>query len=153
MSNSTTAPLWPMQNSPPIIWSSEDRSFILSAFFYGYVILQVWQAGIWFNSGATMYRFQVGGWQRCTELRRCLDTGIFKNTPLSSDPQTQSSTTTTTRLDPWPICWSLSWPLTSAYWTPWPFTSACWWLPSLDFWHPLLLTQTITSFLPSSLLR
>ena len=41
MSNSTTAPLWPLENASPIIWSAADRSFILSAFFYGYVILQV----------------------------------------------------------------------------------------------------------------
>ena len=41
MSNSTTAPLWPLENASPIIWNAADRSFILSAFFYGYVILQV----------------------------------------------------------------------------------------------------------------
>ena len=41
MSNSTHPPMWPFQDRPRLDWSPEERSFILSAFFYGYCVLQV----------------------------------------------------------------------------------------------------------------
>jgi len=41
MSESTSTPMWPLENYSPISWDAEDRALVLGAFFYGYVVFQV----------------------------------------------------------------------------------------------------------------
>ena len=55
MSESTTTPMWPLENYSPISWDAEDRALVLGAFFYGYVVFQVpdiWRSSDFKNSGA-----------------------------------------------------------------------------------------------------
>ena len=81
MSNSTSTPMWPLQNYSPISWGSEDRALILGAFFYGYVVFQVHFAsrssnlknsGAWGADGRDV-RNEEGAW-----IQVCLSMKIFR---------------------------------------------------------------------------
>ena len=73
MSESTSTPMWPLQSYSPISWGPEDRALILGAFFYGYVVFQVAAVD---EKALTKIRCLGVEWPRCTEQRRCLDTGL-----------------------------------------------------------------------------
>ena len=76
MSESTSTPMWPSQHYSPISWGPEDRALILGAFFYGYVVFQVAAVD---EKALTKLRCLGVEWPRCTERRRCLDTGLAQN--------------------------------------------------------------------------
>ena len=68
--------MWPLQSYSPISWGPEDRALILGAFFYGYVVFQVAAVK---EEALTKIRCLGVEWPRCTEQRRCLDTGLAHN--------------------------------------------------------------------------
>ena len=146
MSNSTTAPLWPLENASPIIWNAADRSFILSAFFYGYVILQVCSHSIRFIRCSLEYT-------NCPhKITKKYGSACFENQNywmqvpggrMAEMYGTKKVLGYRSSL----VSLKLSKNLLIAKIT------VCWWPPFLVSWPPWLLTQVTTSYLPSLLLR